>query len=171
MVGWKDSGKTGLVERLVAELAGRGLRVSTVKHAHHEAEVDRPGTDSHRHRAAGAAQVILATPARWALMTELRGAPEPELAALVARLDPCDLVIVEGFKRGHHPKIEAHRDATGRAPVAASDPWVRAVASDGAPEVPCPVFALDDTGALADLALRIAEPLGGPVEIRSEAAR
>ena len=161
-MGWKDSGKTGLVERLVAELTARGLRIATVKHAHHEAEVDVPGTDSHRHRAAGAAQVMLATPARWALMAELRGAPEPGLAALLARLDPCDLVIVEGFKRGTHPKIEAHRAATGRAPIARSDPSVRAVASDAAPEVPCPVVHLDDTATLADLALRIAEPLGAP---------
>ena len=171
VVGWKDSGKTGLVERLVTELSARGLRVSTIKHAHHEAEVDRPGTDSHRHRAAGAAQVILATPARWALMAELRGAPEPGLAALLARLDPCDLVIVEGFKRSAHPKIEAHRAATGRAPVALVDPWVRAVASDapggGAPDVPCPVMPLDDTRALADLALRIAEPPGAPREAAS----
>lgn len=159
VVGWKNSGKTGLVERLVAHLAGRGLRVATVKHAHHEAEVDVPGTDSHRHRAAGAGQVILATPARWALMSELRGAPEPDLPSLLARLDPCDLVIVEGFKRGPHPKIEAHRGATGRAPIALSDPSVRAVASDGAPAVPCPVIPLDDTEALAALALRIAAPL------------
>ena len=168
VVGWKDSGKTGLVERLVAALAARGLRVCTVKHAHHEAEVDRPGTDSHRHRAAGAAQVVLATPARWALMTELGGAPEPDLAQLLARLDPCDLVIVEGFKRGPHPKIEAHRAATGRAPLAASDASVRAVASDalgpGAPEVPCPVIALDDTAALADLALEIAAAPVAPCE-------
>lgn len=160
IVGWKDSGKTGLVERLVADLAARGLRVATVKHAHHEAEVDVPGTDSHRHRAAGAAQVILATPVRWALMSELRGAPEPDLPALLARLDPCDLVIVEGFKRLAHPKIEAHREATGRAPIALTDASVLAVASDGAPEVPCPVIHLDDTAALASLALRIAAPLG-----------
>lgn len=159
VVGWKNSGKTGLVERLVAHLSARGLRVATVKHAHHEAEVDVPGTDSHRHRAAGASQVILATPARWALMTELRGAPEPDLPSLLARLDPCDLVVVEGFKRGPHPKIEAHRGATGRVPLAISDPSVRAVASDGAPEAPCPVIHLDDTERLADLALRIAAPL------------
>ena len=162
VVGWKNSGKTGLVERLVAHLTARGLRVSTVKHAHHEAEVDRPGADSHRHREAGAAQVILATPRRWALMTELRGAPEPDLAALLARLDPCDLVIVEGFKRGAHPRIEAHRGATGRPPVAATDPAVAAVASDAAPDVACPVLHLDDTRAVAELALRIAAPLGAP---------
>ena len=162
VVGWKDSGKTGLVERLVAHLTARGLRVSTVKHAHHEAEVDRPGTDSHRHRAAGATQVILATPASWALMTELRGAPEPDLAALLTRLDPCDLVLVEGFKRGHHPKIEAHRTATSRAPLAATDPSVMAVASDGAPRVGCPVVPLDDTPAVAELVLRIAAPLEAP---------
>lgn len=164
IVGWKNSGKTGLVERLVAHLAGQGLRVATVKHAHHEAEVDVPGTDSHRHRAAGASQVILATPARWALMTELKGAPEPDLPALLVRLDPCDLVIVEGFKRGSHAKIEAHRGATGRAPLALSDASVMAVASDAAPEVLCPVVHLDDTAALADLALRIAAPLGAVPE-------
>lgn len=156
VIGWKDSGKTGLVERLVAHLSGRGLRVATIKHAHHGAEVDRSGTDSHRHRAAGAAQVILATPARWAMMTELRGAPEPDLPSLLARLDPCDLVLVEGFKRGTHPKIEVHRVATARVPIARDDLSVTAVASDGAPDVPCPVIALDDTAALADLALRIA---------------
>ena len=161
--GWKNSGKTGLVERLVAELTARGLRVATVKHAHHDAEVDVPGTDSHRHRAAGAAQVILATPVRWALMTELRGVPEPDLGALLSRLDPCDLVIVEGFKRGPHPKIEAHRAATGRAPAAAADPTVAAVASDAprdlAGALPCAVVHLDDTAALADLALGLAAPI------------
>ena len=168
VVGWKDSGKTGLVERLVAELTARGLRLATIKHAHHEADVDLPGTDSHRHRAAGAAQVILCTPVRWALMSELRGAPEPDLAALLARLDPCDLVLVEGFKRGPHPKIEAHRAATGRAPIAGSDPTVAAVASDAAPRVPCPVIHLDDTAALADLALRIAAPpVGTPSAVAS----
>ena len=161
VVGWKNSGKTGLVERLLAHLVARGLRVSSIKHAHHAARTDRPGTDSDRHRAAGASQVVLATPVRWAMTTELRGAPEPGLAMLVGRLDPCDLVLVEGFKRGRHPRIEAHRTATGREPIACSDPSVAAVASDGTPSVPCPLLGLDDTAALADLALRIATRLEG----------
>ena len=158
IVGWKNSGKTGLMERVIAELAGRGLRVATIKHAHHDAEVDRPGTDSFRHRAAGAGQVILATPRRWALMTELSG-PEPALAGLVARLGPCDVVLVEGFKGEGHPRIEAHRLATGRAPMAPGDPGIRAVASDGAPAVPCPLLPLNDARAVADLLLAIARPL------------
>lgn len=153
VVGWKNSGKTGLVERLVAEFAGRGLRVSTIKHAHHDFEIDQPGRDSHRHRMAGAAQVLLASSRRWALMSELRGAPEPPLAELLERLDPCDLVLVEGYKREAHPKIEAHRAATGQALIAPGDPSVRAVASDAAPDVACPVFDLDDAGAIADFIL------------------
>ena len=109
VTGWKDSGKTTLTERLLAEMVRRGLAVSSVKHAHHDTEIDHPGRDSFRHRAAGAGQVIVASPVRWALMTELRGAPEPPLEALLGRLDPVDLVLVEGFKRAPHPKIEAHR--------------------------------------------------------------
>jgi molybdopterin-guanine dinucleotide biosynthesis protein MobB len=127
--GWKNTGKTTLMTGLVAELARRGLRVSTVKHAHHDSDVDVPGTDSFRHRAAGAGQVILASPRRWALMTELRGAPEPPLEALLARLDPCDLVLVEGYKRAPHPKIEAHRPEAGRPLIARESASVRAIAS------------------------------------------
>ncbi|MCX7646751.1 MAG: molybdopterin-guanine dinucleotide biosynthesis protein B [Rhodobacteraceae bacterium] len=154
VTGWKDAGKTHLVARLVAEITRRGLTVSTVKHAHHAAETDRPGTDSFRHRAAGAREVILATPARWALMAELRGAPEPPLEALLARLAPVDLVLVEGYKSAPHPKIEAHRAATGRGLLAETNPTIRAVASDARPETALPLFALDDTAAIADFILR-----------------
>jgi molybdopterin-guanine dinucleotide biosynthesis protein MobB len=154
IVGWKHSGKTTLLERLVAEIAGRGLSVSTVKHAHHAVEVDHPGRDSQRHRAAGARQALVVSPARWALMAELRGAPEPPLAALLARLDPVDLVLVEGYKTAAHPKIEVHRAGTGRPLLADRDPGVRAVASNGRPAAPVPVFDRDDIAAIAGFILR-----------------
>ena len=154
ITGWKNSGKTTLTERLVAEIAGRGLRVSTVKHAHHDSEVDHPGRDTWRHRQAGAGQVILASPNRWALMTELRGAPEPPLSQLLALLDPCDLVLIEGYKRAPHPKVEAHRAATGRPLLAPENPTVRAVASDAAPQVAVPLFHLDDVAGIADFILK-----------------
>jgi len=157
IAGWKNSGKTGLMERLVTEFTARGLRVSTVKHAHHSFEVDHPGKDSYRHRAAGAAQVMLSSGKRWALMTELQGAPEPPLADLLAQLAPADLVLVEGFKREAHPKIEAHRAATGQGLLAPNDPTIRAVASDSAPGTDRPVLNLDDTRAIADF---IAAELG-----------
>lgn len=155
VTGWKNSGKTGLMERLVAEIAGRGLSVSTLKHGHHEADIDQPGRDTYRHRAAGAREVILATPARWALMHELRGAPEPPLADLLARLSPVDLVLIEGWKREAHPKIEAHRAESGQGLLAPHDPTIRAVASDTAlQELSVPVFDLDDTRAIAGFILR-----------------
>jgi len=157
IAGWKNSGKTGLMERLVAEFTARGLRVSTVKHAHHSFDVDQPGKDSYRHRAAGAAQVMLSSANRWALMTELQGAPEAPLADLLAQLAPVDLVLVEGFKREDHPKIEAHRAATGQGLLAPGDPTIRAIASDSAPETDRPVLHLDDTRAIADF---IAAELG-----------
>ena len=154
VTGWKDSGKTTLTERLLAEMVRRGLAVSSIKHAHHDTEIDHPGRDSFRHRAAGAGQVIVASPVRWALMTELRGAPEPPLEALLARLDPVDLVLVEGFKRAPHPKIEAHRTETGRPLLAPENPTVRAVASNGSPAVAVPLFHLDDIAGIADFILR-----------------
>ncbi|MFM1862196.1 MAG: molybdopterin-guanine dinucleotide biosynthesis protein B [Gemmobacter sp.] len=154
VTGWKDSGKTTLTERLLAEMVRRGLGVSSVKHAHHDTEIDHPGRDSFRHRAAGARQVIVASPRRWALMTELRGAPEPPLEVLLSRLDPVDLVLVEGFKRAPHPKIEAHRTETGRPLLAPDNPTVRAVASNGAPAVALPLFQLDDVAGIADFILR-----------------
>ncbi|WP_397543053.1 molybdopterin-guanine dinucleotide biosynthesis protein B [Roseovarius salis] len=153
VVGWKNAGKTGLMERLVAEISGRGLTVSTIKHAHHAVDVDQPGTDSHRHRAAGATEVVLASARRFAIMHELRGAPEPDLDALLARLAPVDLVLVEGYKRHAHPKVEAYRAAAGHDLIAPGDPTVRAVASDGALNIDRPVFDLGDTRAIADFIL------------------
>ena len=154
VVGWKNSGKTGLMERLVAEFTTRGLRVSTIKHAHHIFDVDQPGKDSYRHRDAGAHQVLLASRARWALMTEIRDRDEPPLADLLPRLDPVDLVLVEGYKRDTHPKIEAYRAETGHPLIAPDDPTVRAVASDTALNVDQPIFDLNDTVGIADFIVK-----------------
>ena len=151
VAGWKNSGKTGLMERLVAEFVSRGLSVSTVKHAHHTFDVDQEGKDSHRHRIAGASEVLLSSRNRWALMHELRGEEEPGLDGLLARLSPVNLVLVEGFKRDRHPKIEAHRAATGSPLIAPEDPTIRAIASDsGASAEGRPTFHLDDTRGIAD---------------------
>ena len=154
VTGWKNSGKTGLMERLVAHLTLGGLVVSTVKHAHHAFDVDQPGKDSYRHRAAGARQVLLVSHRRWVLMDELRETPEPPLADLLARMEPVDLVLVEGYKRDRHPKIEAHRAETGSPLIAPDDPTIRAVATDTPEAVRMrladrPVFHLDDTAAIA----------------------
>ncbi|WP_372570878.1 molybdopterin-guanine dinucleotide biosynthesis protein B [Ruegeria jejuensis] len=153
VTGWKNAGKTGLMERLVAEITGRGHSVSTVKHAHHAFDVDKPGRDSYRHRVAGAQEVLLASAHRVALMQELRGAPEPPLSDLLGRLSPVDLVLIEGYKREPHPKIEAFRAEAGHALIAPNDPAIRAVASDCALEIDRPVFDLDDTGRIADFIL------------------
>ena len=153
IVGYKNAGKTGLMERLVTEITGRGFTVSTLKHAHHTFDVDQPGKDSHRHRVAGAHQVLLASGTRWALMTELRGHAEPPLADLLARLDPVDLVLVEGYKRDAHPKVEAHRAVTGNPLIARDDDTVRAVASDTPLDLDRPVFDLNDTKTIADFIL------------------
>ena len=111
LAGWSGSGKTTLLTALIPELVRRGVRVSTIKHAHHEFDIDRPGKDSWLHRQAGASEVMVASPRRFALMHELRGAPEPTLRELLARMAPADLVLVEGFKRAPHPKLEVHRSA------------------------------------------------------------
>ncbi|ETX30316.1 molybdopterin-guanine dinucleotide biosynthesis protein B [Roseivivax isoporae] len=150
VTGWKNTGKTGLVVRLVAHFAGQGLRVATVKHAHHATETDRPGTDSYRHREAGAAEVLVASPHRWALMAELAGAPEPPLSELLGRLSPADLVLIEGYKSEPHPKIETHRAAAGRDLLAPTSASVRAVASDTPLDgIGVPLFDLDDTAGIA----------------------
>lgn len=151
IAGWSGSGKTTLVERLIPALIARGLSVSTVKHAHHAFDVDRPGKDSWRHRAAGAHEVVVASAARLALMQELRGAVEPELPEIVARLKPVDLVLVEGFKRQPIAKLEVHRAILGKPALYPDDPWILAVASDGAlPGCPLPQLPLDRPEAIAD---------------------
>lgn len=153
VVGWKNAGKTGLMERLVTEITGRGHTVSTVKHAHHTFDVDHPGKDSHRHRVAGASEVLLASRNRVALMQELRDQDEPTLDQLLTRLSPVDLVLVEGYKRDAHPKVEAHRAETGNPLIAPDDPTIRAIASDTALTMDRPVFDLNDTKSIADFIL------------------
>lgn len=130
IVGWKNSGKTTLVEKLVRELTARGYRVSTVKHAHHDFDIDHPGKDSYRHRAAGAHEVVVASAQRWALLHEQRGAQEPPLAELLSHLAPCDIVLVEGFKHGAHRKIEVRRKESCGPLLADGDPAIVAVATD-----------------------------------------
>ena len=151
VAGWKNTGKTGLMVRLVTHFSAQGLRVATVKHAHKGFDVDIPGRDSFRHREAGAAEVIVASPGRVAQIEELADpAEEPSLDKLLARLKPADLVLVEGYKREGHPKVEAHRAAAGRELLAPGDPSIRAVASDSTHEgLDVPVFDLDDTEAVA----------------------
>jgi molybdopterin-guanine dinucleotide biosynthesis protein B len=164
ITGWKNSGKTTLVERLVAEITGRGYSVSTIKHAHHGFDVDHPGKDSYRHREAGAKQVLVASRKRWALMSESRGAPEPLLSELIARLEPVDLVLIEGYKRDRHPKIEARRAATAQDMIAQDDPTIEAVASDAPlPGPNLPRFDLDDVAGIADFILKRTGLAGNPL--------
>jgi molybdopterin-guanine dinucleotide biosynthesis protein B len=152
ITGWKNSGKTTLTERLVAELTRRGYRISTVKHAHHDFDIDREGADSWRHRTAGAAEVAVVSGRRWALMHELRDEEEPPLDDILARLAPCDLVLVEGYKREGHDKIETRRlTARDTAPLTASDPAIRAVAADHpVAGESVPIFDLNGVEAIAD---------------------
>jgi molybdopterin-guanine dinucleotide biosynthesis protein MobB len=158
IVGWKNNGKTTLVVRLVERLIAAGFRVSTIKHAHHQCDMDRPGKDSFRHREAGATEVMLATSRRWMLVHELRDEPEPELDELLAKLEPVDLVLVEGFKRHLHPKIEVHRRERGTPLLALQDPSIVAVASDEPiGDCPVPVFGLDDVEAAMATVLRTLE--------------
>jgi len=149
LAGWSGSGKTTLLTALVPELTARGLRVSTIKHAHHEFDIDRPGKDSWRHREAGAHEVMVGSARRWALMHELRGAAEPTLDALVARMSPVDVVLVEGFKAHPHPKIEVHRPAFGKPLLYPDDPHVVALAADAAIAAPIPLLPLGDPRAIA----------------------
>jgi molybdopterin-guanine dinucleotide biosynthesis protein B len=155
IAGWKKSGKTTLVTRLITELTRRGLKVATVKHAHHGFQIDEAETDSARHRRAGAAQVAVVSRDRWAMITELKGAPEPDLAEVLSWLDPCDLVIVEGYKGAAIPKIEVRRsEAFGKESLADRDRMVLAIAADHAVEGHgLPVFSLDDVTGIADFIL------------------
>ncbi|MBL6456728.1 molybdopterin-guanine dinucleotide biosynthesis protein B [Belnapia sp. T6] len=159
LAGWSGAGKTTLMARLIPELGRRGVAVSTIKHAHHRFDVDTPGKDSWVHREAGARQVLVASELRWALMTELRGAPEPGLRELLGQLSPVDLVVVEGFKRDRHPKIEIHRAANGKPWLHPEDPAIRAIASDVSPPSALPWAPLDEIATIADLVLRHAAGL------------
>ncbi len=160
LAGWSGAGKTTLLTRLIPVLGARGIAVSTLKHAHHAFDVDRPGKDSFEHRSAGARQVLVSSAQRWALMTEHRGAPEPPLAELLRLLAPVDLVLVEGFKRDAHPKIEVHRHANAKPWLHPDDPAIVAIAADCAPPGDAlPHAHLDEVEAIADLLLQHAAPL------------
>jgi molybdopterin-guanine dinucleotide biosynthesis adapter protein len=149
IAGYSGSGKTTLMERVIPLLAQRGLRVSVVKHAHHALDFDTPGKDSWRHREAGAYQVMVASERRWALLHELRGAPEPQLSELMSRMTPCDLVLVEGFKREPILKLEVHRAANGKPSLYPDDPHVIALCTDAELATVLPTFRLDDYAGVA----------------------
>lgn len=152
ITGWKNSGKTTLTVRLVSELTARGWKISTIKHAHHAFDIDKEGTDSFRHREAGASEVAIVSGRRWALMHELKGNQEPPLSEILARLEPCDLVLVEGYKRESHKKIEARRStAKDTRPLAPSDPHIVAIAADHPVDGGgLPIFEIDDITTIAD---------------------
>jgi molybdopterin-guanine dinucleotide biosynthesis adapter protein len=152
VIGWKNAGKTSLMERLVSEITQRGFSVSTVKHVHHDVDLDQPGKDTYRHRAAGASEVVLASAHRFAILHEHRG-PEPDLGTILARMAPVDLVLVEGYKRDTHAKIEVFREGEARRLIAPEDPTVRAVATDVKVDVTVPVLDLNDTAAIVDFVL------------------
>jgi molybdopterin-guanine dinucleotide biosynthesis protein B len=160
LAGWSGSGKTTLITKLIPRLIVRGVSVSTLKHAHHGFDLDQPGKDSFFHRAAGATEVIISSAKRWAVLHELREEPEWDLASLVVKMSPVDLVLVEGFKRDAFPKLEIHRIANGKPLLHTEDPHIVAVASDSAlPSAQVPVVDLNDIEAIADLLLKHAVPI------------
>jgi molybdopterin-guanine dinucleotide biosynthesis protein B len=161
LAGWSGAGKTTLIRSLIPELVSRGLTVSTIKHAHHGFDVDKPGKDSFLHRQAGAKEVLVSSSVRLALMRELRGEPEPPLAELLGRLSPVDLVIVEGFKREHHPKLEVYRSETEKGFLFPTDGDIEAIATDASGPFPIRHFALDDIAVIADWMLAAARPVDG----------
>jgi molybdopterin-guanine dinucleotide biosynthesis protein B len=164
IAGWSGSGKTTLLTRVIPRLVTDGLKVSTLKHAHHAFDIDQPGKDSYAHREAGASEVLIASANRYALMHELRGAPEPPVAELLAKLSPVDLVIVEGWKVSHYAKIEVYRQEVGKPLLHPDDPYIRGIASDvPLPQATPPVVTLSDTDAVVTLMLEIAEPLAAVI--------
>jgi molybdopterin-guanine dinucleotide biosynthesis adapter protein len=161
LAGWSGSGKTTLITKLIPRLLARGLKVSTLKHAHHGFELDQPGKDSFFHRAAGASEVVISSAKRWAILHELREEPEWDLPALVGKMSPVDLVLVEGYKRDAFPKLEIHRAANGKPLIHPEDPHIVAVAADGAlPDAKVPVVDLNDIESIADLLLKHAVTVG-----------
>jgi molybdopterin-guanine dinucleotide biosynthesis protein B len=160
LAGWSGSGKTTLITKLIPRLTARGLRVSTLKHAHHGFDLDQPGKDSFMHRVAGATEVIVSSSRRFAILHELRDEPEWDMSALVAKMSPVDLVLVEGFKRDPFPKLEVHRVENGKPLIHPDDPHIVAIASNTPlPQVSVPMVALDDVEAIAELVLAKAVPL------------
>ena len=154
IIGWKNSGKTGLLERLVENITSRGFSVSTMKHAHHNFDIDHKGKDSYRHRKAGAHQVLLSSDSRWVLMTELEKNLELEMDALLRKMNPVDLILIEGFKANDHPKIETYRAVTKQNPLAETDKQIRAIATKDKVDILLPIFDLDDTNNIADFILK-----------------
>jgi molybdopterin-guanine dinucleotide biosynthesis adapter protein len=160
LAGWSGSGKTTLLAKVIPRIVARGLKVSTLKHAHHGFDVDQPGKDSHTHRMAGASEVLVSSANRWALVHELRGQAEPVLGALLAKLSPVDLVVVEGYKAEPHPKLEVYRAGIGKPLLHPDDPAIVAVASDEPlPAARVPVVELDDVERIAEILIRHAAPI------------
>jgi molybdopterin-guanine dinucleotide biosynthesis adapter protein len=172
IAGWSGAGKTTLLTRLIPLLVGRGLRVATLKHAHHSFDVDQPGKDSYEHRKAGAGEVIVSSARRWVQMHEIGAGAEATLRELLLKVSPCDLVLVEGFKTERFPKLEIFRASLGKAPLYPQDQLIVAIASDGplsGADIPC--VDLNDTSAVADLVLSKAQPLETVVSVLSQTAR
>jgi len=155
IVGWSGSGKTELLVKLLPEFRRRGFKVSTMKHTHHNFDMDKPGKDSYRHREAGAEEVMVASGGRWALVHELRDEPEPDMDFLIGQMTPVDLLLIEGFKRNKHPKMEVSRPATGKSLIAVEDDTIVAVASDEHIDgVTVPLFDLDNVIEVADFIIK-----------------
>ena len=155
LAGWSGSGKTTLIVKLMPELMGRGFEVSTMKHAHHNFDIDEPGKDSYEHRVAGAKEVMISAANRWALMHELRGEEKPSVEELIGRMTPVDLLLVEGFKSHLHPKIEVHRPSVGKPLLQKDDKEIVAVASDEEiAGLPVPVLDINDSGTIADFIVK-----------------
>ena len=156
LAGWSGAGKTTLLTRVIPHLLNEGLRVSVIKHAHHNFDVDVPGKDSWRHRHAGAVEVMVSSGVRWALMHELRGAGEPRLPELLVKMSRVDLVVVEGYKSEPHRKIEVHRAANGKAMLFPDDPGIAGIATDAEVKTTLPVAHLDDIPAIAAMMQKFA---------------
>ena len=171
LAGWSGAGKTTLLARIIPRLVARGYTVSTVKHAHHDFDVDTPGKDSHVHRMAGATEVLVGSSRRWALMHELRDRPEPSIYDLLSRLSPVDLVLIEGFKAAHHARIEVYRRNVGKPPLHPDSPEITAIVSDTPfPDAGRPVVHIDDIEGVVDLVLARAERLDAMLARAQEAA-
>ncbi|HZD89465.1 MAG TPA: molybdopterin-guanine dinucleotide biosynthesis protein B [Pseudolabrys sp.] len=161
LAGWSGSGKTTLIKKILPCLIARGLKISTLKHAHHGFDLDQPGKDSFFHRAAGATEVVVSSAKRFAILHELRDEPEWDLPELVAKMSPVDLVLVEGYKRDAFPKLEVHRAANGKPLIQPEDPHIVAIAADiPLPQARVPVIDLDDIDGIADLLMASAVPVG-----------
>lgn len=152
--GYSGSGKTTLIEQLIPYFIGQGLELALIKHAHHDFDIDQPGKDSFRHRKAGAREVLITSEQRWAVMHELKGAQEPDLASHLARLSPCDLVLVEGFKHAAIPKLEIYRAANGKPLLFLQDTHIIAIASDILMETTLPIFDLNAVASIGQFILK-----------------